>query len=334
MADAAHAQAHGGDDGEAAAAAAQCPEQVVVVRGVDPPQRAVGGDDVQAAHAVERQPHGAPGQPDAAAQHEPTEPHRRARAGGDGHAVGGKRGVDVAEPGAGSDRRDPVGVERHVAQPAQIDDDGVAAGRVAVVAVAARAGHERHAEPVRPGHRGAHVGEVADLHDRRWADAVVAAVEHDPGGVVARVPARHDPPAHGGPQRAQLRLGQPGGLGLAPEQRGGGEALEEAAAAEHWGIILRLRLGRTPCAAASVIAWATAASWLWATAPPRGSSTSIPTGASAAGRTGWPIASPSSSRASSTPTSRCGASARSRCARTSSSRRSRCARTWRACWPA
>src|SRR5207253_370719 len=68
----------------------------------------------------------------------------------------------------------------------------------------------------------------------------------------ARVAGRDHGPVHRRPQRAQLRLRQPRGLRLRGQQRGRREALQEAAAAEHQRIILRLRTGRASTSAASV----------------------------------------------------------------------------------
>src|SRR3954452_18924852 len=69
-------QADRGDDGKAPAAAAQRPEQVAVV---DALTLAGGGHDVEARHAVEREPKRAAREPHPAAERQPTGGDRRAR---------------------------------------------------------------------------------------------------------------------------------------------------------------------------------------------------------------------------------------------------------------
>ena len=53
-------------------------------------RRAVGGDDVEARDAVEREAERAAGEPHPAAEHEPADADRRTAAGGDRHALGGE----------------------------------------------------------------------------------------------------------------------------------------------------------------------------------------------------------------------------------------------------
>ena len=223
----ARAQPDGGDDGEAPAAAAQGPEQGVVL--VHPPPAAVGGDDVHARHAVEREAEGAAGEAHPAAEHQPAERHRRAGSGRDRHAAAGQRGVDRQRARARADRRGSV-LDADVVEAAQVHDDRAVAGRVAVVAVAARTADERDVVAVGPAHHGAHVGAVADADDRGRATAVPARVEHDAGVVVAAVAGREDAAADRVAQRALLRPRERARR-LGPQQQRGG-ADQEAATGE------------------------------------------------------------------------------------------------------
>ena len=195
------AQVHGGDDREAAAASAQRPEEVVLA--VHAPPLAGGRHDVQRGHAVERQTERAAREPHAAAGREPADRHVRARAGRDREPAAREPAVELEVAQPGPDRGD-VAVEPEAIEAADVEHDGVAARRRAVVRVAAGAHDQRHVVAAGPAHDGLHVGGVAHAHDRRRPDRVEAPVEHKPRAVVAAVAGREHAPAHRGAQLAQL----------------------------------------------------------------------------------------------------------------------------------
>ena len=89
----------------------------------------------------------------------------------------------------------------------QVDDDAAGHGRVAAVAVAARAGDDVHARLRRPLDGGGDIGGVERPNDRERMDVVVEAVEDQPRALVPRCAAREDRPAHSGPERLQPRVG-------------------------------------------------------------------------------------------------------------------------------
>ena len=93
-----------GDDAEvAAAAAAAGPVEVGVLAGVGGDRLPVGGHDRERPDVVGGGAERPPGQPHPAAQREPADADRRARAAGDGEAARGERRVHVDEPVAGAD---------------------------------------------------------------------------------------------------------------------------------------------------------------------------------------------------------------------------------------
>ena len=84
----------------------------------------------------------------------------------------------------------------NAAQPRQVDHHAVARGRVARVAVPARARHDRHIEAAGPLDDGRYVRGALDLHDGVGPDAVEARVVDQPPGVVAGGTRKVDPPAN------------------------------------------------------------------------------------------------------------------------------------------
>ena len=222
-------------DAEAAAAAAQRPEEVRVVGGVDPSPPAVGGDDRQGHDVVERQPEGAAGEPHAAAERQPAEPDRRARAGRDGDAVGGQGRVDVDELRAGAGADPPAAVaQAHGAQAAQVEHDARVGRRVARVAVAARAGHDGHVVPSRPADGRLHVADVAGPDDGDRVAAVPARVVDVRRRAEAALPGRQDGPPHRGRQRAQPPAApRPAGRPAGRRERQRGGERDAAGPAQH-----------------------------------------------------------------------------------------------------
>jgi succinate dehydrogenase/fumarate reductase flavoprotein subunit len=91
-------------------------------------------------------------------------------------------------------------------EPLQVDDHAVRDGRVAAVAVPARARDDVHARLRRPAHNGRHIGRIERTCDRERAHRVVEAVEDQPGAVVRRRRARDHRAAHGGCQRPESRV--------------------------------------------------------------------------------------------------------------------------------
>ena len=161
------------------------PEQVGLVSYVRPRQVAVGGDNTDGLQVVGGGAEGARGEPDAAAQRKPSQPHGRARPGGDGQPAGGQRGhqVDHVASGAGGHAA-AVGGDRDRAQQPQVTDE-TAAGRVAGVTVAARARCQRAAGRCRVAHTRLHVGLGRHRCHRLRMCTVVAGVVHGAGGRVS-----------------------------------------------------------------------------------------------------------------------------------------------------
>ena len=181
-------------------------------------------------------PSARPARPMPPLRDEPADGHVGTRARGRRQPATGQRGVQGEVADARADRRaravQPDAVER-----ADVDDDGAAARRAAVVGVPARARDERDVVAVGPADDRAHVVAVAHPHHGRRADRVEAAVEDDPGAVVAGDARRVDGSAHGRPQGAQPRPrklraglgdGQPGG-----RERDARRNLQELAARKH-----------------------------------------------------------------------------------------------------
>jgi hypothetical protein len=198
---------HGGHDAEAPAAAAQGPVELLVAVGVDRALATVGGHDVVAAHAVDRQAELAAGQAHPTAGGQAADADGGARPGRRRHAAAGELRVDVDVAGAGADRGDRA-VEADAVDRPHVDHHRLAADRRAVVGMAAGAHGQRHVEPVGPADHGLHVGGVAHAHHGGRADAVEPAVEQVAGRVVAALPGEVHRAADGAPQGPDLRLRQ------------------------------------------------------------------------------------------------------------------------------
>ena len=134
------------DDAEVPAAAAQRPEQVVVL-GLARDEPAVRGDDLGREQVVTREPDAARQVADAAAERQPADAGRRHDAAGRRQAVG-VRGVVEHAPGRAALGASLlcVGIDLHVRHAGQVDHDRVVGGAEARNAVAAPAHGE--IEPV------------------------------------------------------------------------------------------------------------------------------------------------------------------------------------------
>jgi hypothetical protein len=211
----------GDHDAEVAGSAAQRPEQLGVVIGVDRAQGAVRRDDVDAQDAVRGQAERPAHDPEAAAQGEPGGPDRPGRALHGGEAVRCGGGGDIADPGAGPDRGGHAGrVDGDLGQAPAADQHG-AVGAVAR-AVAGGVHADGQAEAGRPPDGGHDVAGGAGTHrdGRAQPDGEV------PGRdllVVSVLAGDGHGPAEGGPQAGQLAGGEGlvnlDGHGGAPGQR-------------------------------------------------------------------------------------------------------------------
>src|SRR6185437_6286758 len=160
----------------AATAAFAGPEQVGVLRSVAGPHRAVGGDDLQRFDRVAGEAELAGQHSDAAAEREPGQADRWARAAGNGQAVGGEVLVQVDQVEAGADR-DRAVPDPEVADLADIDDKPAVEARPARVAVPTRSDAEAKLKLHDEGQAGAHVGGVAAVRDARGVQEVKARIE-------------------------------------------------------------------------------------------------------------------------------------------------------------
>jgi hypothetical protein len=196
----------GGHHAEVAAAAAQRPEQVRVLRLAGGQEAAVGGDHVGRQQVVAGQAV-RPGEvADAAAQGEPGDAgggHHPA-GGGQAKAVGGV--VEVAPGGAALHAGGTtLGVDPHPTHGGQVDDQAAVVGGEAVDVVAAAADRDEQVLLAGSVDRGDDVGGVGAAGDRRGVPVDHAVVDRS-GGVVA-VAGRLD-------QLAAQALTQPGPAGI------------------------------------------------------------------------------------------------------------------------
>ena len=159
------------DDAEVPAAAAQRPEQLRVLVGARVHLRAVGQHDVGADEAVDGQAEAAREVADAAAEREPADAGRGDDARRGRAAVLAGRRVDLG-PRAAAAHADGLGcgVDDHVVETAEVDDDRVVGDAEAAAVVAAAA------------HRDALV--VSAGEGERARDVLRARADHDRGGVL------------------------------------------------------------------------------------------------------------------------------------------------------
>ena len=199
-----------GRDAEVPAAAADRPEEVRIMVGIDDPDLAVGGDQLGGQQVVDGQAVLPSEIADAAAEGDPAEPHRPriAEAGREPVGAGRLRIRAGGQPGAGP-RRPPFDVDLERLEVAHVEDDPAVAHAQPAVGVAA-APHGQ----LEPGLAGdpddmGHVGCVGDPDDDRRS-AVDVAGEDAPHLVVLGVVGGDDPAGHAG---AQSGNGEVGGLG-------------------------------------------------------------------------------------------------------------------------
>ena len=174
-------------DAEVAAAAADRPEQVGLVRLVDVDDAPVGRHDFGSEHMVDRQPVLAHEVAGAAAEREPPDPDGRGVAEADRKAVCRGRGRDVARGEAAGGANDtPIRVDLEGGELAQVEHDASLSGAVARIAVTSRPHCELDAGLARQGDDVTHLARVGGTDDRRRA-MVDRAQHHGAGGVVVRV---------------------------------------------------------------------------------------------------------------------------------------------------
>jgi hypothetical protein len=157
-----------GHHAEVAAAAAQGPEQVLVLVGVGAHLLAVGGHELDAAHRVAGQAVEAAQPADAAAQDEADHAHVGRGPAQGGQAVLAGRGGEVARQRAGLDPRHArVGVDAHAVHPDRAHQHRVVQRHQGARPVTGALGGQL--EPVVAGelHRGHDVGDALGQDDRR-----------------------------------------------------------------------------------------------------------------------------------------------------------------------
>ncbi len=187
-------------DAEVAASAADRPEQVRVMLGVDAQELAVGGHDVGREQGVDRQSVLADEIADTAAERDPAEPDRTRVPEAGREVMGRRRGrvLTGGQSGLGPGGP-PVHVDLERLHVAQIEHDAVVDHGVSRAAVAAAADRERE-----PGLAG-EVDDMGDIVGVGWPDddhwpAIDATRDDGPGLVVLGVVRRDHPAADGGTQ--------------------------------------------------------------------------------------------------------------------------------------
>ena len=196
----------GGDDAEVALAAAQRPEQLGMTIGVDRAQSAVGGDHIDAQHAVRGQAEPAAQDAEATAESEPGGSGRSGRAldGREAVASGGRG--DIAHPGPGSDGSGRVArIDGDPRQAAGVDQQGAIG--VGDRPVTGGVNPDGQTEAGSPPHGGHHIIGGAGAYHQGWPQAdrevpgrdllLVRVLAGDTHGALA-----------GGPQAGQLAGGE------------------------------------------------------------------------------------------------------------------------------
>ena len=212
-----------GDDAEAAAAAAQGPEEIGLVAGVGAHEAAVGEDDLHGGQGVGSEPVAAAEPPHAAAQRVAGDADVGRGAVQRHQPVGGGRGHDVLPEGARLDVRGARhGVDAHLRHGARAHQDHV--GEVAERSGVVAGPLGGHAQPERAG-EGGDLADVAGVG--RQGDRGRALVDGDvpghPGGVVAAVAGEVELAVDGRAQRGEAggRGVEGGGHGTLSWMRGG-----------------------------------------------------------------------------------------------------------------
>ena len=187
-------------DPEVAAAAADRPEQVRMVLGVDQQALAVGGHHLGRQHVVDRQPELAHEVADAATERDPADPDRPRVAEPDRQAVRRERPGHLrgGQPGLGP-RRPALDVDVEALEVGEVEDDAALGHAVTGAAVATAADGELEARLARETHDVGHVVDVGDLDDDSGS-AVDPTGHHGPGSVVVGVAGCDDLALEFGPQ--------------------------------------------------------------------------------------------------------------------------------------
>ena len=192
---------------EVAAAAADRPEEVGLVLGIDRPQPAVRRDDVGTDEVVDRQPELPDQVPDPAAGRDPADPDRAGVAEPDRQAVLVRRPGNLDRGQAGArPRRLRARVDLDRVQLAEVDDEPAVDRPVAGAGMAAAPHGEGDAVVADECNRRRHVLRVGDADDR-GRSRVDPAVDDGAGRVVVAVVGRDHAPADGVAQRRKVEGG-------------------------------------------------------------------------------------------------------------------------------
>ncbi len=187
-----------GDDAEVPAAAADRPEQVRMMLGIDAQELAVGGHDVGGQERVDRQAVLADQIADTAAERDPADPHGPGVPEAGRQAVGGgrRRVLRCGQPGL-RPRGPPLHVDLERLHVPQVQHDPVIDHAVPGPAVAAASDGEREARVARERDDVGDVGRIRGPHDDERP--AIDATGHDgPGCVVFGVVGGDHPATDGG----------------------------------------------------------------------------------------------------------------------------------------
>jgi hypothetical protein len=200
-------------DADVAAPAADRPEQVRLVAGVDAPQPAVGRDDVRGEQVVDRQAVLPDEVADPAAGRDPADADGAGVAEADRETVGigGGRDVDGRRAGLGPGRPRRR-VDLDLVHVAEVDDDAAVGSAMAGAAVAAAPDGELEARLA------GEIDDGGDVRRVRHADdggrvAVGEVVEDGPGVVVALVAGTEDAAVEAGAEVVDVEAGSGHGHG-------------------------------------------------------------------------------------------------------------------------
>ena len=186
------------DDAEVAAAAAQRPEQVGVLRLVCRDDAAVGQHDVGRQQVVDRQPVLAGEVADAAAERQAADAGRRDEPARHGQPEGMRGVIDVAPHAAAVDAHGAFGrIDADAFHRRQVDDQAIVAGTEPAAVVAAAANGGQQIVGARIVHGGDHVRHVDASHDERRPLVDHPVVDHA-SGLVRLVAGLDDGAAHAG----------------------------------------------------------------------------------------------------------------------------------------
>jgi hypothetical protein len=199
-----------GDDAEVAAAAAQAPEQVLILGLACPHELAIGGHEVDRLQLVDREPVLAHQPPDAAAEREPGDSGVGDDPGWGGQPERLRLPIELAEKNTRlRSRRARLRIDPDALHRRQVEDDAALANRQTREAVPATPDGDREAGRSGEPHRGDHVGRAGAARDER-GEAIYRSVPDLALLVVGRIPGSNELSAKGTLEFAQSRLIEPG----------------------------------------------------------------------------------------------------------------------------